>query len=95
MFIVVLTYKRSLPEVEKHLAEHRAYLDRHYADGSFLCSGPQNPRMGGVILCCAADRAAVETLTAEDPFRIHGIAEYGIIEFSPTKHQPGLEQFIR
>ena len=48
----------------------------------------------GVILCRAADRAAVETLTAEDPFRIHGVADYEIIEFSPVKRLPGFEAFL-
>ncbi|MDD7039160.1 MAG: YciI family protein, partial [Alistipes senegalensis] len=48
MFIVRLTYKKPLAEVERHLAAHREYLDRHYADGAFLCSGPQNPRSGGI-----------------------------------------------
>ena len=94
MFIVLLTYKLPLAEVERHLAAHREYLDRQYAEGTFLCSGPQNPRTGGVILCRAADRAAVETLTAEDPFRIHGFADYEIIEFSPVKRLPGFEAFL-
>ena len=89
MFIVLLTYKLPLAEVERHLAAHREYLDRQYAAGTFLCSGPQNPRTGGVILCRAADRAAVE-----DPFRIHGVADYEIIEFSPVKRLPGFEAFL-
>ena len=90
MFIVLLTYKLPLAEVERHLAAHREYLDRQYAAGTFLCSGPQNPRTGGVILY----RAAVEALTAEDPFRIHGVADYEIIEFSPVKRLPGFEAFL-
>ncbi len=94
MFVILLTYKRPLSEVERYLAEHRAYLDRHYADGAFLCSGPRKPRTGGVILCRAADRESVEVLTAEDPFRMHGIADYEIIEFSPTKLIPGFEGFL-
>lgn len=94
MFIVLLTYKLPLAEVERHLAAHREYLDRQYAVGTFLCSGPQNPRTGGVILCRAADRAAVEALTAEAPFRIHGVADYEIIEFSPTKRLSGFEVFL-
>ena len=76
MFIVLLTYKLPLAEVERHLAAHREYLDRQYAAGTFLCSGPQNPR------------------TAEDPFRIHGVAGYEIIEFSPVKRLPGFEAFL-
>lgn len=94
MFIVRLTYKKPPAEVERHLAAHREYLDRHYADGAFLCSGPQNPRSGGIILCRAADRAAVEALTCDDPFRIHGVADYEIVAFSPTKHLPGFEAFL-
>lgn len=94
MFIILLTYKKPIAEVETFLADHRAYLDRHYAAGTFLCSGPQAPRTGGVILCRASDRAAVEALTDEDPFRIHGVADYAIVEFSPTKHLPGFEAFL-
>lgn len=94
MFVILLTYKRPLAEVERFLADHRTYLDRNYAEGTFLCSGPQNPRTGGVILCRAADRAAVEALIAQDPFRIHGIADYTVVEFSPTKLQPGFEAFM-
>lgn len=94
MFVILLTYKRPLAEVERFLADHRTYLDRNYAEGTFLCSGPQNPRTGGVILCRAADRAAVEALIAQDPFRIHGIADYTVVEFSPTKQLPGFEAFM-
>lgn len=94
MFVILLTYKKPLSEVEKHLAAHREYLDRHYAAGRFLCSGPLNPRTGGVILCRADNRAAVGTLTTEDPFRVHGIADYRIVEFSPTKHLSGFTPFL-
>ena len=94
MFVILLSYKKPLAEVERHLAAHREYLDRHYAAGTFLCSGPQNPRTGGVILCRAADRAAVEALAAQDPFRIHGIADYTLVEFTPTKRQAGFDVFL-
>lgn len=94
MFVILLTYKKPLSEVERYLPDHRVYLDRHYADGTFLCSGAQVPRTGGVILCRAADRAAVEALMCEDPFRIHGVADYEVVEFSPTKHLPGFEAFL-
>lgn len=94
MFVILLTYKKPLSEVEKYLPDHRAYLDRHYAEGVFFCSGAQVPRTGGVILCRAADRAAAEALIAGDPFRIHGIADYEVVEFSPTKHLAGFEAFL-
>lgn len=94
MFIFLVTYKKPLEEVEKHLAAHRAFLDEHYAQGMLLCSGPQNPRTGGVILCRTADRATAEALTHEDPFYVNGIADYTIIEFAATKYLPGFEKFL-
>lgn len=45
MIIAVLTYKTELSEVEKHLEEHRMYLDKYYSAGKLIASGAQNPRM--------------------------------------------------
>lgn len=92
MFIVILTYKRPFAEIEPHLAAHCAFLERHYADGSFLCSGPQHPRTGGVIMCRAENRAEVEAWIAEDPFRREDLAAYEIIDFRPTRTAEGLEE---
>jgi len=49
MFIAILTYKKPLSEVDKYLQAHRDYLAEHYAAGDFIASGPQNPRIGGVM----------------------------------------------
>jgi len=32
----------------------------------------------------ADSREAAETIIAEDPFRVNGIADYQIVEFTPT-----------
>lgn len=84
MFIAVLTYKKPLEEVDRFLQAHRQYLAEHYAAGDFIASGPQNPRIGGVIMINAASRALVESIIAQDPFYINGIADYQIVEFIPT-----------
>ncbi len=84
MFIAILTYKKPLSEVDKYLQAHRDYLAEHYASGDFIASGPQNPRIGGVIMIKAADREAVNTIISQDPFNINGIADYRIVEFTPT-----------
>ena len=81
-------------EVERYLAEHRAFLDRYFAQGKLLCTGPQNPRTGGVIVSKAANRAEAEAFTREDPFFRHEIADYTIVEFEPTKYLPGFEKFL-
>lgn len=84
MFIAILTYKKPLSEVDRFLAAHRKYLANHYATGDFIASGPQTPRVGGVIMIKAQNRTDVDAIIAQDPFNINGIADYQIVEFTPT-----------
>ena len=84
MFIAILTYKKPLSEVDNYLSAHREYLAKHYAIGDFITSGPQIPRIGGVIMIKANNREAVDAIITEDPFHINDIANYQIVEFTPT-----------
>ena len=84
MFIAILTYKKPIEEVDRFLQAHREYLSKHYASGDFIASGPQTPRIGGVIMIKADNRALVDSIIAQDPFSINGIADYRIVEFTPT-----------
>lgn len=84
MFIAILTYKKPLEEVDRYLQAHRKYLAENYAAGNFIASGPQTPRVGGVIMMKAPDREAVDALIAQDPFYINDIADYQVVEFTPT-----------
>ncbi len=86
MFIFKLTYKKPLTEVEKYLQEHRQYLDRYYKTGKFIASGPQEPRVGGVILCNAENFEEATRIYQLDPFFIHDIADYELTQFHATKH---------
>ncbi len=85
MVIIELVYIKPIEEVERHLEAHRTFLDEHYASGVFIASGPKVPREGGVILArCPRDE--VELLFQKDPFHIHGIADYRIVEFIPNRY---------
>ncbi len=84
MFIAILTYIKPLEEVDSFLQAHRDYLSEHYSAGDFIASGPQNPRVGGVIMIEASERDAVNSIISEDPFYITSIADYQIVEFTPT-----------
>ena len=84
MFIAILTYKKTLEEVDRYLQAHRDYLAEHYAAGDFIMSGPQTPRVGGVIMIKAENRATVDAIISQDPFNINNIADYQIVEFTPT-----------
>lgn len=91
MFIISLTYHKSLEEVDAHLSDHVEFLKSHYAKGIFLASGRKNPRTGGVILALATNRAEVEAIIARDPFHIHGVATYEITEFIASMTSPHVE----
>lgn len=85
LFVIELTYKVDLAQIEQHLGDHRAFLDQHYAAGQFLASGAKVPRDGGVILATATSKATVKNIIEQDPFYIHQFADYTITEFVPSK----------
>ncbi len=96
MFIAILTYKKPLEEVDRFLQAHREYLAEHYAAGDFIASGPQTPREGGVILMKAESRAEIDSIIEQDPFNINGIADYRIVEFTPTMFvEPSLSDILK
>lgn len=93
MFIIELTYKKSLVEVDKFLTEHRAFLDAAYSAGIFLASGAKNPRDGGVILALGT-REVLDELLQQDPFYREEIADYKITEFVPSKCCSDLQDLL-
>jgi uncharacterized protein YciI len=88
MFLILLTYKKPLSEVDRVVDAHRQFLESYYASGHFLLSGRKEPRTGGVILAEAETRMEIETIIARDPFYQEQIAEYDIIEFIPSTPLP-------
>lgn len=94
MFILNITYKKPIEEVEKFLASHIAFLDKYYTLKKFMCSGRKIPRNGGIILCLAENLQEVNSIITEDPFYSEGIADYEVIEFMPTKFNEALEEVI-
>lgn len=94
MFIIILTYKKSLAYIDKYLAEHRVFLDNGYRDNFFVASGPKNPRNGGIIISQLKSRDQLKNILKQDPFNIYDLADYEIIEFSPTKYHPNFASFI-
>ena len=95
MFVIVLTYKVSLDEVEKHLPAHLDWLGAQYDAGVFVASGRRVPRTGGVILATGLGRESVEAIVAEDPFNVNGIADYEIVQVELGRTAPGLEALQR
>ena len=94
MFLLLITYTQPLANVDVHVVEHREYLKRNYAAGVFLLSGRKVPADGGVVLARASSAAELEAIIATDPFKVHGVATYQIVEFNPTMAAPGLESLV-
>ena len=94
MFIIILTYTKPEEVVAKYRAEHREFLDLHYKQNNLVVSGPQVPLKGGAMVSQLTNRAKVEAIVHDDPFYIHDIASYEIIEFNPVKVHPDFKKFI-
>lgn len=94
MFVIILSYQKDISEVDKYLIPHREFLEQGYQKNYFLTSGPQNPRTGGIIISLLKDKKQLEELMAKDPFQIHGIASYELIEFSPVKFHQNLADLV-
>lgn len=94
MFVILVTYKKPLKIVDKHLEDHVNFLEKYYQKGCFIVSGRKNPRTGGVIFSKLATKSQVENIIMKDPFYIHEIADYEIIEFIPSRYHPDFSLFI-
>ncbi|RUQ91110.1 YciI family protein [Legionella septentrionalis] len=95
MFIIKLTYKAPIAEVDKYLQAHREFLDYYYKQGLLLASGPMNPRTGGIIIALTKDKAQLEAVFQQDPYFLAEIADYEFIEFTPVKHCNELKDLIQ
>jgi len=94
LFIISLSYKAALAEVDQYLASHNQFLRKYYDNGTFICSGPKIPRVGGVILCKSDHIDSVMTIIEEDPFNANNVADYEITEFRVADWANGFESFL-
>lgn len=93
MFIVLLTYVKPLPEVDRHMRAHMKFLEEQYAAKTFIASGRRVPRTGGVILARSPSKEALDVLMQGDPFCLNGVATFEVIEFRTSQHQPEFAPF--
>lgn len=77
--LMLIRYRRPLPEIEAVTEAHRAYLRTLKDQGILLASGPLDPRTGGVFLLRVQDAlplADLDTIRDNDPFFKAGLATY-------------------
>jgi uncharacterized protein YciI len=94
MFVIELTYKADLAEIDAHMAAHVVFLKRYYAAGNFLISGRKIPRDGGIILAVGESRRHIEAIVEEDPFFQHRLADFRIIEFRASQRANDIQKRI-
>lgn len=94
MFVIELTYKADLADIDAHMAAHVRFLKKYYASGNFLVSGRKIPRDGGIILAVGKSRQHIETIVKEDPFYRHGLADFRIIEFRASQRANDIQERI-
>jgi len=95
VFIIELIYKADLSEIDGAMRAHMAFLDEHYAAGTFLVSGRKIPRDGGIILAVGDSREAVESVARRDPFVARGLADFRVIEFRASQRADDLAERLR
>ena len=94
MFVIELTYKADLAEIDAHMAAHVVFLKKHYAAGNFLVSGRKIPRDGGIILAVGKSRPHIQAIVEEDPFVARGLADFRIIEFRASQRADDIQERI-
>jgi len=92
-FLVEITYNVSVAELGEAVAEHRAFLQIGYERGWFLFSGPQNPRLGGIVIARAPTFEDLQRLFAMDVYTRRNLAQYRFLEFEPVQWQPFLREW--
>ena len=94
MFIVLLSYKKGISEVEKFIEPHIQLLNKYYAEKKIVSSGRKNPRTGGIIVFRNVNQTEVMEFIKQDPFCQNEIADYDITEVIPTKYDESFACFI-
>ena len=92
MFIIELSYKAPLTQVDAQMKPHMAFLNKHYASGHFLVSGRKIPRDGGIILAVGKSREEIEAIAAQDPFCQKGVADFRVVEFRVSQRAEDVER---
>jgi uncharacterized protein YciI len=93
-FIVEIKYKVPFEQLSGIIDEHRSFLDTGYKNKLLLCSGPQNPKTGGIVIARAESENEIKRFFENDPYHTKDVAEHKFTEFTPVKYQEFLKDWI-
>lgn len=81
MYLLIVSYTKSLDEVAVHSAAHAAWVKQYVDEGSILFAGPKKSKLGGVILVKSIAKNKLKEIIAADSYVKADVAEYQIIDF--------------
>ena len=93
-FITILKYTSKLEEVDLHRNAHMKWVKEQFTTGYFLASGKLIPPNGGIIIAGNCTLPELNSLLNSDPFVIHSVACYDILEIEPSMAATGFEGFL-
>lgn len=93
-FVVEATYAAPFEVVREAYPRHRAWLQKGYDLGLFLCSGPKMPPSGGYLIARAESVEIIKVMFAEEPLNKEGLATFTFTEFQPVKRQGWTEHWF-
>jgi uncharacterized protein YciI len=93
-YVIEIIYKAPVEKIEESRSEHRNFLKTGYEKKIILMSGPQVPRIGGMIIARGESMEAVSEFFKSDPYQTKGLAEYKYVEFKPANYQQFLNNWL-
>lgn len=93
MYVVLTTYTAPLEEIDYVLPDHAEWLSKQYEAGYFLASGRCVERAGDVIITGPMPRTRLNVILATDPFVLHRLVRYEVVEFHAGRTAPALLRY--
>jgi uncharacterized protein YciI len=87
-FIVEITYTAPFEQLSETVPEHRAFLQTGYDSGWLLCSGPQVPKTGGIVVARAPSLKEIESFFTNDPYQQKGMEHTGSVNLNRSSVNP-------
>lgn len=89
----------SIQEAEKMtqriMNEHMAYTQKAMDDGMVLMSGLKSNKNGCIFLMKSETQDTIEAYLAHEPFHVHGIQTYTIVEFRAHYVNSAIKQWLQ
>ena len=86
--------RKSLQDIQPVFPAHLEFIDAHIKTGKFILSGGLTGKPAGVVLANINNGDELKALLAEDRFVLEQVADYEIIEFTPSRYHESLASLI-